>query len=182
MDICITCDYCKEGLIVPYSLVEKLLHKYIKNYNSKNKLTNYQIGYLKMLIKICPCIESYILFNLPDLYKLLGPLYYSTIPSDASYFLKKLFLHDRTDASISQMVKCNYCGKEACSFHINYGGYKFGNCDMTGCNRHFSICGWCQEKLLNEFKNKCICCFKFLWDSKNKQLKLNKLVTSSIYS
>jgi hypothetical protein len=182
MDRVISCNYCDDALIVPYSMVEHLLRRYIKDFKSSGKLMEYQFEYLKMLVKICPCIESYVLFNMPDLYKLLGPIYFSNVTSDAAFFLRRSFLHDRMDTYVSQMIKCDYCGKEACNFHMTNGGFTFGDCNVHNCTRRFNICGWCKEKLTDEFKHKCIHCFRFLWKSKNEPIKLNKLSTSSIYA
>lgn len=163
----ITCKYCDDCLIVPSSWVERLLGKYIKKFLDGKNL-DYQIGNLKMLIKMCPNIESYILYHYRKAYDCFGPLYYSTIGPEAAYFLRRSYLHDRKDTIKSEMISCDYCGYDACNFHIYYGGFIFDKCNQPSCPRNISICGWCQEKVVRGYERKCIHCYRFCMTNLNK--------------
>ena len=178
MSIHKTCDYCRETSLIPYSSTYKLINRYITNYK-EGKYKEFQIEYLKMLIKMCPYVESYILFNEPDIYKVLGPLYFSNVLMEVSFFLRRGYLHDRKDTMDSTMIRCDYCNKKACNFHISLGGFSFGHCEISGCSRRFSICGWCQEKTEIKFKNRCVYCYRlFLGENK----KMDKIDGMSIYN
>ena len=173
-----TCDYCKETLLIPYISTSKLINRYITNYK-EGKYKEFQIEYLKMLSKMCPYVESYILFNEPEIYKVLGPFYFSNVLMEVSFFLRRAYLHDRKDTIDSTMIICDYCNKETCNFHISFGGFSFGHCRTPECSRMFSICGWCQEKIIIKFKNRCVYCYKFFLD---EPIKMDKTDAMSIYN
>jgi len=138
------CNYCDENLITPYSeynlLVESLIKR--KNYNS-----------LKMLIKISPVVESYILQNHLELYSRVGPIYFSNIINkDHLFFSIRLFLfYSKSNKSNDLVLQCNFCLKYSCEFHSIYSNFKHYKCAL--CKKFVSKCGYCII-----FTNMCLDC------------------------
>ncbi len=196
MEKTISCGFCQTLHIVPFSWAERLLDKYIKRYLNIKKCPHKRekaLNILKMLIKMCPGVESYILYYHKPLYSRLGTLYQSIIAPDAAIFLRRAYLHDRTDTLTSEAISCDYCGKESCNFHLVCGGFYFGTCNENECRRRYSICGWCQERVKKGFEKKCVICFKMVMikpkhtqpadikKSSVDMIELQELGTPSIY-
>lgn len=170
----ISCKYCSNQQLVPYSWAERLLTPEIKKFN-ENK--NSQLsGY----IKLSSVIESYICHKHVEIYNKLintNNFVYSNMVKDSCFYLRRNFLHDQKNSLSSSLIKCDYCSQDACDFHIYYGGFIFKLCNESGCTRRLSICGWCQEKITKGFELMCYPCFegKFITFNRTQNTKKNVL-------
>lgn len=151
------CQFCIESHIVPVSGAERLIIKHINNVRL-NKSREYNINKLKSYVKMCPNIEKYIRTNHTILYRQLGQQHASEIDTCATYHIRKLWLNSKYGANIGTGIKCNYCGSNACEFHLTYADFTFNKCNI--CTREYGICGWCKEQANDNWKSKCTECYK----------------------
>jgi hypothetical protein len=154
------CNYCRDTEIVPYKSINLIITKYINILENPSKYKKYQIDQtintLITMIRMSFAINKYISSNHRNLYakyfKNMSPV--NNNPETAN-LLRIGFLHDRPDTQTSTMIRCDYCSKETCEFHLR--NFSFSKCN---CNNKYSICGWCKELHYSDNTQiKCYSCF-----------------------
>ncbi len=180
MDKETSCNYCQKSLIVPYSWVDRLLKKYLAKYD-KNNYDAKTLDIIKMFVKMCPIIKSYIYHEYSDLFQCLDLSFFVRMDHEAKYFLRTAYLHDRSGAMESTGIICDFCGFSSCDFHLFYGGFIFGKCIEKDCDNRFSICGWCQEKVEASLINRCMICYvtNIKKHTKSKQIDKNYIINNT---
>jgi hypothetical protein len=147
------CDYCQKLMFFPPKIAERLTEIFVEKYQNDNNKNNKYLPLITFFLKYSAECENIILRKLS--YFRNKPRY-SKMTSEQQYFYCTHYLNDVIRKQSNDIiVKCDFCGYNACDFHVSASYFQFWKC--VQCNNNANICGWCMEKLNNDLYRPILC-------------------------
>ena len=170
------CNFCDNSMLVPNSIIPKIIDKYIMLYNKNKK----KLFLNKVIIfsKMSKEAEKYVKNKYNEIYcdkiKEQSEIMYD----EASYYVRMGYLDSQRSTKEINHLYCDYCKFNSCEFHIINGNFLFYYC--KNCKINIGICGWCRE-YYKDFKKQCYKCFSNKSYEYCKQKYFVNIINENIY-